>query len=229
MMPIIAADCLKIIFSAICPGLSEHRLFKRFSPFVRSGIAAACLIVTLAGCSRSPRITFYTLQPGVQAGIATANITPPSVAVGPVTLPELVDRPQLVVRVAANRVDILETQRWAEPLKSEIPRLISENLGRLLRSDRVYSYLQNAGFEADYRLLVDIQRFESSPEGTVSVEAVWSLRRATGAAPKTGRSLVHEPVGGEGVDALVAAYGRALFALSRDLAKAIQAESAGVN
>lgn len=187
---------------------------------------AACLAITLAGCSRSPRVSFYTLEPGAQVESAAPISTVPAVAVGPVTLPEVVDRPQLVVRVAANRVDILETHRWAEPLKSEIPRLIAENLGRLLGSNRVSSYPQYAGSEAEYRVLVDIQRFESSPGEAVTVEAFWSLRRATGGAPKTGRSLVREPVGAEGYDPLVAAYGRALLAVSRDLAGAIRAEAA---
>lgn len=190
------------------------------------GMLAVCMAMALAGCSRSPRVTFYTLEPGAKVEAAAAATAVPAVAVGPVTLPEVVDRPQLVMRVAANRVDILETHRWAEPLKSEIPRLIAENLGRLLGSSRVSSYLQHAGADADYRVLVDIQRFESSPGEAVTVEAVWSLRRAAGGCPKTGRSLVREPVGAEGYDPLVAAYGRALLAVSRDLARAIRAEAA---
>jgi uncharacterized lipoprotein YmbA len=122
-------------------------------------------------------------------------------------------------------VEILESQRWAEPLKSEIPRLIAENLRRLLGSSRVSSYLQHAGVDADYRLLVDIQRFESVGGEAVTIEAVWSLRRSTGGTAKTGRSLVREPVNAVGYDPLVSAYGRALLAVSRDLAEAIRAET----
>lgn len=197
--------------------------------FIRVGMPVICLAVATVGCSRSPRVTFYTLESGAQVESAAAATAAPAVAVGPVTLPEVVDRPQLVVRVAANRVDILETHRWAEPLKSEIPRLIAENLRRLLGSSRVSSYLQHAGVDADYRLLLDIQRFESSPGEAVTVEAVWSLRRTAGGAPKTGRSLVREPVDAVGYDPLVAAYGRALLAVSRDLAGAIRAETAPGN
>jgi hypothetical protein len=171
-------------------------------------------------------VTFYTLESGAQVEAVASAAAVPSVAVGPVTLPEVVDRPQLVVRVAANRVEILETHRWAEPLKSEIPRLMAENLRRLLGSARVSSYLQHSGVDADYRVLVDIQRFESSPGEAVTIEAVWSLRRAAGGAPKTGRSLVREPVDAVGYDPLVAACGRALLAVSRDLAGAIRAETA---
>ena len=189
-------------------------------------IVAGCLAAALAGCSRSPRVTFYTLEPAAQVDTTATVTTIPAVVVGPVTLPEVVDRPQLVVRVAANRVDIMEEHRWAEPLKSEIPRLIAENLRRLLGSRRVSSYLQHAGADAEYRVLVDIQRFESSSGEAVTVEAVWSLRRVGGGAPKTGHSLAHEPVAAAGYDPLVAAYGRALLAVSADLAKAIRAEAA---
>ena len=188
------------------------------------GMLAVCLAAVSAGCSRSPRVTFYTLEPGARIEAAAASAVP-AVAVGPVTLPEVVDRPQLVVRVAANRVEILETHRWAEPLKSEIPRLIAGNLGRLLGSSRVSFYLQHAAALADYRVLVDIQRFESSPGEAVTVEAAWSLRHG-GGAPKTGHSLVREPVATEGYDPLVAAYGRAILAVSADLARAIRSEAA---
>jgi uncharacterized lipoprotein YmbA len=185
-----------------------------------------CLAFATAACSRSPRVTFYTLEPASRVETATAGGNAPAVSVGPVTLPEVVDRPQLVMRVAPNRVEILESHRWAEPLKSEIPRLIAENLQQLLGSNRVSSYLQHAGLEADFRVLLDIQRFESSPGEAVTVEAVWSLRRAAGGTAKTGRSLVRESVDAVGYDPLVAAYGRALLAVSRDLAQAILAESA---
>lgn len=191
----------------------------------RVAMLVGCLTMATTACSRSPRVVFYTLEPGSQTDTVNAPAAVPAVAVGPVTLPEVVDRPQLVMRVAANRVDILEMHRWAEPLKSEIPRLVAENLRRLLGTSRVSSYLQNAGAEADYRVLMDIQRFESLPGEGVTVEASWSLRRGVGGTPKNGHSLVREPVEADGYDPLVAAYGRALLAVSRDLAAAIRNET----
>ena len=188
------------------------------------GTAAICLATVLAGCSRSPRVNFYTLAPGARAEVAASGKAFPAVTVGPVTLPETVDRPQLVVRAAANRVDILESQRWAEPLKSEIPRIIAQNLGLLLGSDRVSTYRQHAGAEADYRVLLDIVRFDSAPGEAVTIESIWSVRRADDRAPRTGHTLVREKVDGPGYDALVAACSRALAGLSGDLAKAIRAE-----
>lgn len=190
----------------------------------RVWLLAACLSIAMSGCSRSPRITFYTLEPVSKIGSVSA-VAGPAIAVGPVTLPELVDRPQFVIRVAANRVEILDSHRWAEPLKSEIPRLIAENLGLLLGSSQVSSYLQHAAADAEYRVLVDIQRFETSPGEAVTVEALWFLRPAAGGTPKTGRSLVREQLGAVGYDSVVSAYGRALRAISADLARAIRSEA----
>lgn len=185
-------------------------------------LSVLSLTLILTGCSRSPRVSFYTLESAAQIDSSATISAVPTIAVGPVTLPDVVDRPQLVMRVAANRVEILESHRWAEPLKSEIPCLIAENIGNLLGSSRVSSYLQNTGSDAEYRLFVDIQRFESLPGEAVTVEAIWSLRHAAGGSPKTGRSLVREPVSADGYDPLVAAYSRALLAVSRDLATAIR-------
>jgi len=186
-----------------------------------TGMTILCLAVALlGGCSSSPRVTFYTLN--VAATDETPAPTINSVAIGPITLPDLLDRPQLVVRTSANRVEILETHRWAESPMSEIPRIIAADLGILLKPARVSTYPQNAGLEADYRALLDIQRFEMTAGEGVGLEVLWSVRRSDGGVPKTGRTVVSEPVGAAGYDALVAAQSRALAAVSRDLARALR-------
>jgi hypothetical protein len=195
-------------------------------PRALTGMTTLCVAVALlAGCSRSPRVAFYTLNAAATAGAAAPAID--SVAIGPITIPEVLDQPLLVVRTAANRVDILEIHRWAAPLRSEIPRIIAEDLTILLKPARVSTYPQNAGMDADYRILVDIQRFEMTAGEMVALDALWSVRRTGGdAQKKTGRTVVNEPAGAAGYDALVAAQSRALAAVSRDLAQALRAEAA---
>jgi uncharacterized lipoprotein YmbA len=178
----------------------------------------------MAGCSRSPRANFYILEPTAKAEIVVPARNAPTVAVAAVTLPEMVDRPQLVVRVDGSRVDILEMHRWAEPLKSGITRLLAENLSRLLGLDQVLTYPQNAASEADYQIFVDIRRFESTAD-SVTVDSLWTIRRSsTQGSRKTGRSQAHEPRGGEGYEALVSAYSRALAAVCNDIARAIRTD-----
>jgi uncharacterized lipoprotein YmbA len=149
-----------------------------------------------------------------------------NVAIGAVTVPDIVDRPQLVVRVAANQVAINEFTRWAAPLKDEIPRVIADNLTQLLNGARVATYPQSGNADTDYLLAIGVQRFESALGDAATVEVLWTVRPPKGGAPKTGRSVVREPVQSKDYDALVAAHSRALAAVSRDIADAIRAAGA---
>jgi len=192
----------------------------------RTGIAGLSLIAAvLVGCGSSPPTHYYTLTAVAPApgGSPERGSAEYSVSVGPVTLPEIVDRPQLVVRVGANQVALVDQHRWAEPLKSEIPRVIAENLSQLLGAQQVVTYSQNLVRDAEFRVLVDIKRFDSTVGQTVTIDALWTVRRASGGEPATGRSLAQEPIGGDGYDAIVAAHGRALATVSRDVAESIRA------
>ena len=191
---------------------------------MRPQIALACsCIVLLAACGSPPKERYYTLTMAATAPAPAAGASAASIAVGPVTVPESVDQPQLVVRVAANEVSMYEFQRWASPLKSEIARVIAANLAQELGTARVWAYAQTTLANPDYQVLVDIQRFDSVLGEAVTIDALWTVRRAAGGATKTGRSSVRETVSGAGFDALVAAHSRALASVSRDIAGAIRA------
>jgi len=183
-------------------------------------IAVGFALVLAAACSGPPKERYYTLT--AAPATAAPGGTAPSIAVGPVTVPEAVDQPQFVVQTGANEVSIYEFQRWASPLKGEIARVIAANLGEALGTTRVWSFAQTTLGKADYQVLVDVQRFDSTLGEAVTIEALWSVRPAAGGAPRTGRSSVREPVSGKEFDALVAAHSRALARVSRDVAGAIR-------
>lgn len=180
-------------------------------------------ISSLTGCS-SPREAYYTLSAaGAINGAAPAGgESAYSVAVGPITLPEVVDRPQFVLRTGPNEVTFVELHRWAGPLKSEIPRIIADNLAADLNVKRVAAYPQSAGDNADYRVLVDIQRFDSTVGESVTIDALWTVKRASDGALQTGRSTAQESGSGGTYDAMVAAHSRALATISREIADAIR-------
>jgi uncharacterized lipoprotein YmbA len=193
---------------------------KRNRKFIATLVLAAA---ALTGCGSSPTPRFYTLSAPEQP-TATAVY---SVTVGPVSVPDVVDRPQFVLRTAANEVLIAEQSRWAESLKSGIARVIAANLAQALVDAHVSAYPQGTGSEADYRVVVDIQRFDSVPGEAATVEALWVVRpKAKGLATRSGRSLVREPAPGKGYDTLVAAHERALARISREIAEAVRAARA---
>ncbi len=188
----------------------------------------ALLAAVLAGCG-SPQVHFYTLSSiaAPASGEAQPATAIPSIGLGPITLADVVDRPQFVLRTGANQVLIAEEHLWAEPLKGEIPRVISENLSKLLGVKQVWSYPQSAAETAEIRVLVDVQRFDSAPGEAVTIDASWTVQRKPG-EPTAGRSMVREAASGSGYDAVAAAHSRALATVSRDIAASIRTlESAG--
>jgi uncharacterized lipoprotein YmbA len=179
------------------------------------------LLLALAGCGSSPKERFYTLGTGGVPERGQGAVAAYSVAVGPVTVPAIVDRPQIVLRTGANRVMLAEQSRWAEPLAESIPRVIAGNLAQLLHDAQVSAYPQAMSTSADVRVQLDVQRFESAQGDAATIDVLWAVR-TEGATRKVGRSLVREPVQGSDNDALVAAHERALLAVSRDIAAAIR-------
>lgn len=174
----------------------------------------------VASCGTPPQERFFTLasDPAPVLSARTAD-TAMSILVGPVTVPDLVDRPQFVVRAAANRVEIAEQARWAAPLKTEIPRVIADHLGRLIPGSSAMTSSSRGMTAPDYRVVIDIQRFDSAPGDGATIEAAWMVRAREGAS-LGGRSLVREPSAGS-YDELVLAHSRALSVVSRDIADAI--------
>jgi hypothetical protein len=185
-------------------------------------MAGMAVLGALSGCGSSPKERFFVLSDDVAA---VASVTPAaySIGVGPVTVPEIVDRPQFVLRRSASEVAIAEQARWAEPLKSEIARVIAANIARTLADAHVSAYPQNAVDRADFRVLIDLQRFDSAPGEAVTLEALWSVRQARGGALRNGKSTVREAVSGAGYEELVAAHRRALATISREIAGAVRA------
>jgi uncharacterized protein len=179
--------------------------------------AAAC--VMLSACGGSPRPSFYTLSPDT-AIERMSTATSVRMTVGPVTVPDLVDKPQIVTRRAPNQVSVNEYSRWAEPLKENIARTLAADLSRLLGADNVSVYPQGQDVKA-YQLRVDVMRFDSEPGDSVTLDALWTLRAPDGASRFDGHTVAHETVDGQGFDAIAAAHSRAVLQMSRQIAAAI--------
>lgn len=184
-----------------------------------AGIAATGLLAGLtAGCS-SPPTKLYTLTPTVPI-TATATTSSLAIVVGPISIPAVVDVPEMVVTRAANQVSLDEFHRWASPLRNNIAQVVTANLVVMLGTTRVSPILSS---DADFRVIIDVQTFESTPGDAATLSAVWLVRRIKDGKTDTGRTSVRESAAGQDYDALAAAHSRALNRLSQDIATAIRA------
>jgi uncharacterized lipoprotein YmbA len=184
---------------------------------------AAGLATLLAACASKPS-RFYTLE-----STAAATDRRPvscSVIVGPVTIPASVDRPEIVAQVGPNQVELLEFDRWASPLGDAVARAVAGDLSTLLGTPRVAT-APLANFVPDYRVTLDVQRFEATPGDAVRIDTVWVVKQNAGGRTRSGQTVTREPVHGQGYDALAGAFSRALAMLASDVAAAIRADQPG--
>jgi uncharacterized lipoprotein YmbA len=185
------------------------------------GMAAAL------GSAGSPPAKFYTLSsmatPGevkTEKGTAGQTLT---IGIGPVHLPRYLARKEIVTRTDANQIDVAENDLWGGSLQDDFSRNLLENLALLLIGDRV-TLLPWPGMGAlDYRVGVDVVRFDGNRGGDVVLIANWTIRegqRAKVVRVQTSRIL--EPSGGQSYEAMVGGMSRALGHLSREIAQAIK-------
>jgi uncharacterized lipoprotein YmbA len=187
--------------------------------FLTSLMLLLCLSLSVTGCGVSPPVRLYVLSPVRQAMTGPAPVFPPGtvIAIGPVTIPDYLDRPQVVITRTDNRIQAGEFDRWAGSLSSEVTRTISEDLSAILGGNvSVASWRRHIPFTA--RIAVEIIRFDIV-SGQVRLKAQWTLYGRDGKQFLGMReSVVDEPVTGGDVASGVAAMSRALYTLSREVA-----------
>lgn len=193
----------------------------KISPAVLALFATAFI----AACSTSAKTYYYTLgiSPAEQSREASSkaavvNSARPRIAITALTVPEIVDRRELVLRSGETQVLISDNHLWAEALKNEIARNLGAHLARAAGTMGVLLPGQKNQAAAEIKLAVDILRFESVLGGNATLEARWNIVRQGVATPVSGHALIQEPANAPGYDALVEAHNRALARLSDKIA-----------
>jgi uncharacterized lipoprotein YmbA len=185
---------------------------------VKAGLGT-CLLL-LVGCASSPPSHHYVLSPLIGATKTPSEESCPSVGIGPIKLPEYVNRQQIVTRTTPNELKLSYFDLWAEPLADSVPRMLAENISRLICTKEVVFFPWRPSRIPDYRVEVEVLQMDGTLGGTVSLDAWWSVMHGT--TRVTRKATYSEPVAGQDYDALVQAESRTLAALSRDIAGALR-------
>ena len=145
-----------------------------------------------------------------------------SLGVGPVRLPGYLDRREIVTRVAQNRFDLSENDRWAEPLDENFTHVLAQDLSVLLGSDRIITYPWPLDKRPHYRVQIDVFRFEVNAAGEAELSARWAVIDEAGKkTPNLNESRLSRPAKDKSTDAHVAALSETVADLSREIAKTV--------
>jgi uncharacterized protein len=175
-------------------------------------------LATAAGCASAPS-RFYTLDAAATpSGASTTKVT---VMVGPVAVPSVVDQPEFVVQAGPNQVDVDEFNRWAAPLRDNISRVVASDLASQLGTSGVATN-SLASFAPDYRVTIDVLRFDSTRGQSISDEAIWTVIRTSNGTVRSGHTAAQINVQDDSFSSLAAAHSRAFAQVSADIAAAIR-------
>ena len=206
--------------------MMQIHTLRKISPMV---LLAAVLF---AGCRGSaPKIEFYALNspggitPKANPADAYQNV---SVGVGPVSIPEILDRPQIVTRSGPNKLEVDDFHRWAGRLEDDFARVLANNISVLLSTDQVAIYPWDPGFKPQYQVTLNIQHFEGQWGREVLLEVFWKVIEPQGqTALNIKKTVVKEPLPANDYEALISIKSRAVATLGQEIVQEIQQLQSG--
>lgn len=187
-------------------------------------LAAVTLIALLVvGCGSSPRNNHYLLTTNVST---PPDGDSPSLGVGPVAVPEFLNRNGMVYSREGNQLEISNTERWAEPLEAGIKRVVGINLAASLDTQDIRYFPWTKGKAPEFGISVSVLSMDADDE-QATLAAEWRVMR-----PATGESVVRRishltlalPTGPLSPQQIAPAYSELLSQLSELIAEVIKQE-----
>jgi len=146
----------------------------REKPFV-----VTLLMLMIAGCGTSPAVHYFVLDT-IDIAFVKDPDNLPVLALGPLRMPEYLNRSQMVTRGSGAELVIDDVNRWAEPLDDAIHNILASNVDGLLESMIVLAYPSGALLATDYRLVGRIARFDPAQDGLIVLEVQWGVADTDG-------------------------------------------------
>jgi uncharacterized lipoprotein YmbA len=145
-------------------------------------IALTLFAFGAAGCSSvlAPRpdlSKFYVLTPqssAAQISEASAGAGM-SIGLGPVTIPDYLNRPEIVTRIGPNELRLSHDNRWAEPLNVGFSHVLEQDLATRLGSAQIHRFPWYSSSGINYQVKVAVHHFESDASGRSQLVAHWTV------------------------------------------------------
>ena len=173
-----------------CAGVT-HRIRETDAPPPVSDRRGGCLGEAVAGAadafrrSRIRRSSSCSRRPERRRQLDCAGRTDrffrcPTIGLGPIKLPEYLDRDEVVTRVGPNRLELSDQDRWAEPLDNNFKQVIAQDLTQSLGTHSITFYPWAGTTRVDYQVRIDVYRFETDPSANAQLVAHWQVLDGSG-------------------------------------------------
>ncbi len=187
-----------------------------------NGLIGLCGSFLLTACA-TPPTNFYVLEAQSQTVVSTtANVKKRLIGMGPLSLPALVDRRQIVTRKENNGIQMAEFYQWAAPLKENVLTVLSKNVAAQQPNAIVKAYPWGAYGDMDYRVIVDISRFDSQLGKSANIEASWVIMEEKNhTIVSNGQTKIEQPLHDTSYESVVLTLSKLLSEFSQQLSLAL--------
>jgi uncharacterized lipoprotein YmbA len=188
-------------------------------------------VFAVAACAGSTTPTnFYTLDYASDSsarGLTKLEIAAgTSIGVGPIDLPGLLDRPQIVTRGAGHNVEIAEYERWADGLEADLLRAMVRQLRQQLPTASLSQYPWPQFRKLDYQVRVVVLELEGVLGGDTVFSGNWSIANGEGEAELQSTAFsFRDKADGPTHQDLVVSYRRLATSLTNQIAIALEQQA----
>ena len=167
--------------------MTSSRVFRIF--------LAGAIAASMTGCSYMAKAIlapqkdiskFYLLTPTADTAAPTTPTAPTqstsgdfTIGLGPIKLPPYLDRPEIVTRMAPNRLELSKEDRWGESIQNGFTRAMERNLAAQTGVVVIIFPWYNT-VHVDMQVQIDVYRFETDAQGTATLSAKWTILDSTG-------------------------------------------------
>lgn len=176
-------------------------------------------LLGLGGCAARAPTPLYRLDNG--SPTLPKQNQGVSVLLGPVHVADYLQREALLQRHADGSLVAARDGRWAGSLAADIDQVLLRQLASRLDSQRLVLAPNQAGFNPDVQVLLNISRFDSGPDLPAVLEAQWRLLDRNGRLRDSRLVRLEEPHQGSPA-AQVEAQSVLLRRLAEQLSIAVQ-------
>jgi len=189
------------------------------------GLGNIIIALFFTACGTSPPAKFYTLTPipiQIQTEKVVINEKSKFIAIGPIEIPEYLDRVEIVTRAGANQLVISEFDLWGGSIKTDISRVLVENIGSFLAGDGIAVIAWKTNVTESYRVPVIFSRFDAVEGGNLLLKAQWAVLDKEGKTFLSFKEInVTKHVKGSSYNSIVAAMSDSLGDLSKAIAESV--------
>ena len=180
----------------------------------------------LQACGTSQPTKYYLLSSEGPVNGAASMQEDLVIGIGPIVLPEYLDRRQIVTRTKANELKVSTFHQWGEPLGQNLSRVVRENMSEMIPTDRIILLPVKRSIRKaltlDYQVTIAISKFERDTNGEVVLNARWALLNNDKEELTLRRSVYQDMPKSSDYADLAASQSQLLIQLSRDIAETIR-------